>query len=391
MNKVLRIFLTFSFLLISACSQEEVKEKNVTNEKITNTNLITSLSTKNVTRLHIDNPIDAAVSVARTIWPATHKENRPGTVILAPVENWQISLASTTLIHHPNNGPILYTKNGEIPKATLDEIKRLKPLGNENGIEIMIMGELKDNSLEQIKDYKVQTVKGDTPDKFAKEIDKLYADVSGDYPSGVIIASSEDEAKLYSIIAGNWIAHMPEPILYVSKNKVPQATIDALKIRNKGNIYIVGPSSVISDSIESTLKEYGKVVRIAGETPVENAINFAKFKDKDTGFGWGINEPGHGFSFVSTKDVEYAIAGVSFSHLGKHAPLLWISDEEKGKVFDVLAELQPKFKDDPSVGPYNHAFLIGGENSISFKDQGMLDIMLEISPEGEGGHGSSGH
>lgn len=40
--------------------------------------------------------------------------------------------------------------------------------------------------------------------------------------------------------------------------------------------------------MEKELSKYGKVTRISGETPVENSIAFAKFKDEKTKFGWGF-------------------------------------------------------------------------------------------------------
>ena len=49
-----------------------------------------------------------AVLTSQTIWPATHKENQPGAVILVPASEWHLGIASADLIHHPNNGPILF-------------------------------------------------------------------------------------------------------------------------------------------------------------------------------------------------------------------------------------------------------------------------------------------
>ena len=61
---------------------------------------IKTLNTKNITRIDTNDLIETAIYVSQTIFPATHKENQPGTVILAPLENWQIGLASGSLVHH---------------------------------------------------------------------------------------------------------------------------------------------------------------------------------------------------------------------------------------------------------------------------------------------------
>ncbi|MDZ5473924.1 cell wall-binding repeat-containing protein [Bacillus sp. 31A1R] len=368
-----------------ASETSKTKNKNTSGESTSTINL----STKNVTRLHATNPIEAAIGVSQTIWPSTHDENKPGTVILAPVENWQVALASTNLIHHPNNGPVLYYKDGKIPAETLDEIKRLGPLGNTNGTEIMVMGSLEEKETEQLKDYKVETMTAVDPAQFAQDIDKKYAEITGEITDGVIIVSVEDDAKLHSIIAANWIAHMPEPILFVTKDDVPEFTKQALSLRNnKASLYILGPESVISKNVEDTLSDYGKVTRIAGETPTETSLAFAKFKDQNIKFGWGISNPGHGLEFVSTESPEMAIVGAPFAHLGKHAPMIWLDNgEATDPVHEYLGLLKPTFKDDPTVGPYTHVYLLGSTELVSRETQGMIDLMIEISPEDGGGHG----
>ena len=41
--------------------------------------------------------------------------------------------------------------------------------------------------------------------------------IAGNYPNSVIIGSSEEEGRLYTTPAVNWISHMPEPLLYARK------------------------------------------------------------------------------------------------------------------------------------------------------------------------------
>ncbi|MGG0717134.1 cell wall-binding repeat-containing protein [Robertmurraya massiliosenegalensis] len=405
MQKFLTVLLlAFVTIALAACSSGE-QELGATDKEIDKKVDVSSVqkgetsgdsenasnikSTKNVTRLDADSLIEASVQVSQTIWPATENANKPGAVILAPVDNWQIALASADLIHHPNNGPVLFYEDEGIPEFTLQELERLSPTSTMDGIEVMVMGNADQKVLDELKDYQILQIEGEDPVAFAVDVDKAYADAAGEIPQGLIIVSSEEEAKLYSLIASNWIAHMPEPILYVTKDEIPDATIKALELRNKAaNIYMLGPESVISADIEESLKDYGMVTRIGGETPVEVSVEFAKFKDEKTGFGWGINEPGHGFGFISTEDAGFAVAGAPFAHLGKHAPLIWL---ENGEVSDTthefLGELQPKFTDDPTVGPYNHGFIVGSGTSITIQTQGMIDQMLEITSSDGGGHG----
>lgn len=306
---------------------QEVTAPKEMNQGASNDLLTTSL--KSVTRLNTNDPLQMAVLTSQTIWPATHKENQPGAIILVPVSEWQLGIASADLIHHPNNGPILFIEKEKVPEMTLKEIKRLNPLGTKDGTQIMVMGDIGASSLEQLKEYKVKQIKETDPAKFAKDVDKEYADITGNYPNSVIIGSSEEEGRLYTTPAVNWISHMPEPLLYTEKNKVPEATIEALKTRkDKANIYVLGPEKIVSKEVEKELSKYGKVTRISGETPTENSVAFAKFKDEKTKFGWGFTKPGHGLSFVSSKTPDLAIAGAPFSHMGKHAPVFCLRKEK---------------------------------------------------------------
>ncbi len=374
----------------SESSNEQFRQQPQNENKQAINNLVIG-STKNITRIGSDSDklIDTSIHVSQTIWPATHAENRPGTILLVAEDSWQIAMASANLIHHPNNGPILFIEENRIPNKTLEEIERLQPKGNENGTKIMVIGDVSQNVRSKLENYPTDHIKSDDPATFAANIDEKYANLTGAFPENVIIASSEEKGKLYSLPAVNWIAHMPEPVLYVEQNDIPKQTVEALKKRKKDalNIYILGPKSVVSNDVENDLKKLGNVTRIEGKNVVENAINFAAFKDKKTDFGWGFDEPGHGVSFISTSTPDLAIASAPLSHLGKHAPLIWLEDGVPNQaIYDFLAMIRPTFTANPQNGPYNHGFITGSFDAISFMNQGKLDEKLEIANEHGEGH-----
>lgn len=352
------------------------------------------IGTKNTTRINSSDPIEAAVLASRTLWTSTNDNNRPGSVVLVDSNNWQIAAASADLIHHPSNGPILFVNQDGIPEATMNELRRLNPIGSKSndGVQVIVVGKVSDKTEEQLQElnYKVDKIEGEQPAAVAQAIDTYYAKVSGSTPESVIIGSMDSPD--YTLPAVNWIAHMPEPLLYVKKNEVPKETIEALQTRGgKANIYIIGPESAVSGKVLEELKAYGKVIRISGADPYENAVNFAKFKDPETKFGWGIDSPGHNFSFLPSDSDMLAIAGASFSHLGKHAPLLFTDkDGMPGSVMEYVMSIQPKFEQSPTEGPYNHAWITADEETISDKGQSEIDDMLEIVPA-SGGDAHSGH
>ncbi|SDZ19654.1 hypothetical protein SAMN05421736_107154 [Evansella caseinilytica] len=342
---------------------------------------------KNTTRLAADDPVEFSVWVSQLIWPATHEQNRPGAVILVPVENWGIALASTTLIHHPNDGPVLFTKNGELPAEVLQEIERLQPKGNVNGTEIMIMGDVEEELFTALGNYTVEQIKGKEPVKFASDVEQYFSDLVGEVNNSVLIASVDEDAQAFSVIAGHWIAHMNESLLYVKDDVIPEATAEALAMRDgQATIYVLGSEAVISEQLFTELEEFGAVQRIAGTTPAEMSIAFATFRDQETQVGWGQTEPGHGWTFAAVDTPLLAIAGAPLGHLGKHTPLIWIDGEDLSEdLYEYLATVRPTFADNPMAGPYNHAYILGTSQSISHQLQGIIDEKLEISGE-HGGH-----
>ncbi|SES34502.1 cell wall-binding repeat-containing protein [Salisediminibacterium halotolerans] len=343
--------------------------------------------TKNVTRMDTDSPSDMALYISQLVWPATHEDNQPGTVILAPEDEWQKSLAATTLIHHPNDGPVLLMEDGMISAETINEIERLNPKGNENGTEVMIMGSAEEETLSELDNYATEHFDTESVPEFTAEIDEYFAELSGEAPETVFIASSKEEAQLFSLITGSWIAHMDEPLLYVDDDGVPDATAEALEARDgDASMYVFGTEELISEDTLNELNEYGDVDRIAGETPEEMSIEFAKYRSDDELVGWGQEEPGHGLNFVSTENPQFAISGSALGHLGKHAPLIWLEDGEiSAPLYEYMAEIRPVFEDDPMDGPYNHAYLLASQETVPFQTQGIIDEKLEIYG-GHGGH-----
>lgn len=396
-TKIVVVSSLFALVLtgcLNNATPESAAANQVTNQNQSNVGTnqnIPWIASKNTTRINTDDLIQQTILVSQTIWMATNVNNKPNGVILVDVSNWQYALAAADLIHHPINGPILFINKENIPDATLNEIKRLQPQGlmSNQGTQAVLVGAFDAKVLEQLNGLNIKTdaITGAHAADIAKNIDEYYAKASGELPQSVVIGSMEQIE--YTLPAVNWIAHMPEPLLYASKNEIPKETIEALQKRNSNaNIYLLGPENVISTDVETKLAAYGKVIRIAGGTPTENSIAFAKYKDPQTDFGWGITTPGHNFSFVGTKNVDSALAAAPFSHLGKHSPLL-ITEKDKmpDALMTYIMSVQPKFKTSPTEGPYNHAWIIGSQETITRSAQGEIDNMLEIVSTSGAGHG----
>lgn len=401
-NARIELFLTVVIGIgLAGCSDSQSNQnsyshhpaKQVTTGNLDNQDRLT-LDTKNTTRIATDDGVKAAIETSQMVWPATDEGNRPGTILIGQIGQWKINLVAVDLIHHPNNGPLLYAKKDQIPRSTLNEIKRLKPKGSQanNGVQVIMVGNFSNKVVKELRDQnlKVDTITGKDPVNMAQKIDAYYANVSDELPNSVVVGSVDSPD--YTLPAANWIAHMPEPLLYVKKDSIPSGTVEALKKRHgQAHIYILGPTSAVSAKVKDHLGNYGDVTRISGKTPEENAIAFAKFKDPQTDFGWGVDEPGHGLAFNNLDNLDAAIASAPFAHMGKHAPMLVLSGHTLSMPLrDYLASIKPEYNKEPTEGPYNHAVIIGSTKAIPFSTQGMIDEMLEIIPKNGEGHMNMG-
>ncbi|WP_410512422.1 hypothetical protein PaeBR_20835 [Paenibacillus sp. BR2-3] len=149
MKKVL-IMASLTLLLGAVVSGCQIRNKAAdTASEQTNSSSVAVpwVGTKNTIRINTSDPVEAAVLVSRTLWTAVTENNRPASVVLTDVSNWQIGAVSTDLIHHPSNGPVLFVDKDGVPAATLEELKRLNPIGAEGngGIQAVIVGPVASN------------------------------------------------------------------------------------------------------------------------------------------------------------------------------------------------------------------------------------------------------
>lgn len=338
-------------------------------------------ATKNTIRLNTTDPVSAAVLTSKTLWQSTNEHSRPQTVTLVDSAHWSIAAVSVDLTQL-NEGPLLFVEEEGIPKETLEELRRLKPRGSEHnkGIEIITVGPISDRVMKELNglEYKTDHIPAGEPEEAAAAIDEYAAKVSGSVPTSVIVGSMDRPD--YTLPAVSWIAHMPETMLYVREKNVPEETAQALhKRKGKANIYIIGPEKVVSRAVEDELRQYGKVTRISGDDPFENAIHFAQFHDPATGFGWGVQSPGYSLSFSTPDSPILSIAAAPLSHMGKRAPLLFTErDGVPRSITKYVESIRHQSGTSPLEAPYNHAWIIGDEQTLTTKLQSEIDEILDM-------------
>jgi hypothetical protein len=331
-----------------------------------------ALATKNTTRVGGGDPVADAAAVAQAVFPGTH----PKAITLVDSGDWRAGLAASALFAQPVGAPILFSDGTSLPAGSSDALKALAPTGSKaaGGAQIIRVGDVA-----QLGGLKTTDVKAANPFAMGRAIDAFVAAASGKSSDRVLVVSADKPA--YAMPAAGYAAKSGVPVLFVTQSTLPPDTKTALAAHRQPKIYLLGPTSVIGAKVQTELSKLGKVTRVAGKDPVQNAIAFARFADGS--FGWGVVDPGHGLVFTGDgADPLTAAAAAPLSASGSYGPLLLNSAPERldPALSNYLLDIQPGYDKDPVRGVYNHGWIVGDERVMSVGVQSQIDRLLEISP-----------
>jgi hypothetical protein len=356
-----------------------------------------AFATKNTTRVSGADPIADAAGVALAVYPSQGSGTHPLAVVIAPDDDWQASLAASVLMAPPIGAPLLLSGKGSLPSATSDALKLLAPTGSGaiNGAQVINVGDVPKPAGER-----AATISGSDPYATAAAIDRFVTAATGKASANVVIASGDYPA--YAMPAAGYAAESGEPILFVTASSIPEATRQALLAHQNAHLYVLGPPSVISDSVLSQLGKYGTVKRIAGTDPASNSVAFALYRDPacpvdqpcahiPDSFGWAMRGPGHGYVLINEHQPLAAAAAAPLSGSGDYGPQLLVDDASTlpTSVLDYfLNYATPGYtQEGPTAAVYNHGWVIGDPNAISVAVQAEMDARLEPVAQGGAAHG----
>jgi hypothetical protein len=334
-----------------------------------------AFATKNTTRVAGSSPVVDAAAVALAVFPSTAGVPGPDAVTFVDADDWPAGVAAASLVADPIGAPVLVTEAGEVPALTAAAVRELGPKGSAAtaGRQAFVVG-----AAAAPDGYEALEVDGADPAELANGIDRLRDRLAGK-PEHIVVASSE--APAYAIPAAGWAARSGDPVLFVQKDSVPEATVEALRRHDGVPVFVLGPESVIADE---TMKEISHIApsaeRVGAEGSIENAIAFARYADGS--FGWNINDPGHGFVIVNTDRPLDAAAASPRSASGTWGPLLVTDDGAAlpASLHGYLLDLKPGYDDDPTRAIYNHVWLIGDTSALSVALQAEVDDLAEVAP-----------
>jgi hypothetical protein len=349
------------------------------------------LATKNTTRVSGVDPINDAAGVALAVFPSVAPGTHPSAVTIAPTDDWQAAIASSVLMASPIGAPVLLSGSGALPPATTNALNLLAPTGASSlaGAQVIRVGDVP-----APKGLKAATITGVGPYALAAAINR-YANATAGKPSpDVVIASADDAA--YAMPAAGWAAESGDPVLFVSSSGVPGSTAQALTSDSHPNIYVLGPPSVIPDTVLTQLGRYGTVKRVGAQDPAANSVAFAVYRDPPCvsgqpcahvpgSFGWAMRSPGHGYTLLNANRPLDAAASAALSASGSFGPQLVLDSANvlPSSVLNFFLDYAtPGYtQEGPTAAVYNHGWVIGDPSAISVTVQAQVDSLLEAVPQ----------
>jgi hypothetical protein len=338
-----------------------------------------SSATRNTIRVGGSDAAADAAGVAKALFPATGTSDRPTAVVLVDQDDWQSGIAASILTGPPIGAPILLSDGDELPAVTEDTLERLAPRGSDLSEDAQVIRIGPD--VARPEGFKTALIQGESAFERAAAIDRFFSAARG-RPSNDVVLYSGERAE-WAMPAASWAARSGDAVLPVKASSIPRPVARALAAHERPNVYLLGPERVISEQVAGELRERKlarSVNRIEGETPVENAIAFARYEKGD--FGWRVNIPGYNFAIASTTRPADAGAAAPLGTRGVFAPLLLTDDPEHlpEPLESYLLSVQPGYEGDPRDAVYNRAWILGDDTAISVRQQAQVDTVTELIP-----------
>jgi hypothetical protein len=340
-----------------------------------------TFATGNTTRVGGPDATSNAAGVALAVFPATTAAQRPAAVTLVGEDDWTGALAASVLMSAPVRAPILISSSEGLPDATAAAIAALDPQGDKStgGSTAFAIG-----AVATPEGGDVTAVKGGSPAATAAAIAALRDRVFDSPPAHILVVPSSQPA--FAMPAAAWAARSGDPVLFAAGDQVPKPTLAALKRHRGVPVYVLGPPSAISaKAVGAIAKVAPKVHRVSGEDPVANAIAFARYADD--GFGWNINDPGHGFVLAREDAPLDAAAAAPLSASGTWGPLL-LSDSATTlpkALREYFLDVKPGYTTNPTRAFYNHVWVIGDQEAIDVNQQAEVNELAELAKIGGAG------
>jgi hypothetical protein len=365
-----------------------------------------AFATDNTTRVGGVTAAENAAAIALAVFPSTTPAQRPAAVALVAEDDWPAAIAAAVLMAPPVRVPLLFSGPDSTPEASEEALAALDPQGSKetSGARGFAFGAaLVPDSLAGVESIRgiggpaaedpadeaeAPTDGGEAPGEEPEEpaataaaIADLRDRLFGSPPKAIVLAPLAEPS--FAAPAAAWAARSGDPVLFTETDVLPKPTEAALKKHAKVPVYVLGPKSATSDTVIAAVEKLGNPVqRVAGADPVKNALAFARYSGG--GFGWNVNDPGHGFVLARDDSPLEAAAAAPLSAAGTWGPLL-LTDSAgtlPAEVRNYLLDVKPGYTTNPTRAYYNHVWVIGDQEAIDVKQQAEANELAELAKIG---------
>jgi hypothetical protein len=347
-----------------------------------------AFATDNTTRIGGATAAENAAAAALAVFPSTTPAQQPAAVALVDEETWPAAIAATVLMAPPIRAPLLFSGPEGVPEATEDALAALDPQGSKEtgGAQGFAFGAAtvpgSISGVEAIRAPGAKAGEPEDPAAIAAAIAGLRDRLVGSPPEAIVVAPLQQPR--FAAPAAAWAARSGDPVLFAEKDALPKPTAEALKRRAKVPVYVLGPSSAIGNGVLKEIRKLGpEVKRVAGPDPVANALAFARYGDG--GFGWNVNDPGHGFVLARDNSPLDAAAAAPLSASGTWGPLLLTdsADTLPAELRSYFLDVKPGYTTNPTRAYYNHVWVVGNQEAIDVKQQAEVNELAELAKIGQ--------
>ena len=339
-----------------------------------------AFATKNTTRVGGGDPAANAAGAALAVFPATDEAQRPAAVTLVDeAEPRGRAIAAAVLMSAPVRAPVLVAGEDGMPAVSAEALAALDPGGSSStgGASVFAIGDVPTPA--GLRDQ--AGAGGGSGGE--RRGDREAARPALRLPAPPHRRRAARRAGLRD--AGRRLGgalRRPGPLRRAPRS-CRRPTARVLRSQPKVPAYVLGPSSAISsDVLREVAAIAPRVRRVAGEDPVANAIALARYDDG--GFGWNVNDPGHGFVVARSDEPLDAAAAAPLSAAGTWGPLLLTDDAGTlpAALRGYLLDVKPGYTEDPTRAFYNHVWVIGDQEAIEVGQQAEIDALAELAKIG---------
>ena len=308
-------------------------------------------------------PTQLAAAVARAVFPDPAR--KPSAITIVDTSDWRVAVAASALMAAPFKAPILFSDGTNLPGPSQAALDKLRPEGAKAAGNAQI---IRVGNVARPAGYKTTDLPAGNAFALTRAIAGLIRSAR---PRRRVEDHHRQRRRPVLRDAGRRLRRQdrrPDPVRRRRTRSRPRRAPRwprSRAWRSRGSSSSARPSSSRRRS-PSQLKRFGSVKRTGGQDPVTNAIEFARYRSGE--FGWGVANPGHGMVFTRTGPAALRGGGgaaVGLGQLRAAVPARRRRCACRSRCRASCSTRSPRTAPIPSPGVYNHGWIIGDTDSIS--------------------------